>query len=131
MAGAGKKAADANAEGEKYGRRDDFGAPVDAYLAALPPDQLAIAEVLRALVREVVPDIREEIKWGMPVYTTDKMLCYFTAKAGYVRFGFYARIPFDDPEGKLSGTMPHVKLRSFAEVDRERLTLWIRAAAAA
>lgn len=125
------KAAGAAADAAKYGKRADYGAPVDAYFAKLSPEQLAIAEALRAIVREAVPTVREEIKWGMPVYSTSQLLCYFTAKPAYVRFGFYKPDGLDDPEGLLTGSMPHVKLRTLADIDTVRLGAWTRAAAAA
>lgn len=108
--------------------RADFGAPVETYLAQVPADQAALVRALHTLVMETLPNARAEIKWGMPVYSVEKLVCYVTAKQGYVRLGFYQRAAFDDPEGRLAGSMPHVKLRSVDEIDRVRFAGWIRTA---
>jgi len=41
---------------------------VDEYLAALPRDQRAALESLRAVVRAACPDVAEDIGYGMPRY---------------------------------------------------------------
>jgi uncharacterized protein YdhG (YjbR/CyaY superfamily) len=41
---------------------------VDAYLAALPADQRAALERLRARIRQVVPEAEELISYGMPAF---------------------------------------------------------------
>jgi uncharacterized protein YdhG (YjbR/CyaY superfamily) len=40
--------------------------PVDRYLAALPPDQQAALQALRALLRQLLPDHLEVISYAMP-----------------------------------------------------------------
>jgi hypothetical protein len=120
-----------NAPTKDYGRRADYGAPVDAFVASLPPDRRAIVEELRKVVRAVVPGVEEAIKWGMPVFSRGKPICYASAKREYVRFGFYAKAAYDDPDGQLSGSMPAIKIRDNAEIDRKRLTSWLRTALAA
>ena len=41
---------------------------VEAYLAALPPDQRAVLEHLRATIRAAAPDATEAIGYGMPTF---------------------------------------------------------------
>lgn len=41
---------------------------VDDYLAALPKEKRAALEKLRKIIRSVVPDAREVISYGMPVF---------------------------------------------------------------
>ena len=49
---------------------------VDVYVAALPPDQCEIAEALRGLVKAAVPNAKESIKWGQPVYEENGPFAY-------------------------------------------------------
>ena len=44
---------------------------VDDYLAALPPDQRAALEHLRATIRAAAPDATEAISYGMPAFKQD------------------------------------------------------------
>jgi uncharacterized protein YdhG (YjbR/CyaY superfamily) len=44
---------------------------VDAYLAALPPDQGALLQRLREQVGALVPDAQETISYGMPTFKLD------------------------------------------------------------
>ena len=44
---------------------------VDDYLAALPPDQRAALEHLRATIRAAAPDATEAISYAMPAFKQD------------------------------------------------------------
>ena len=44
---------------------------VDDHLAALPPDQRAALEHLRATIRAAAPDATEAISYGMPAFKQD------------------------------------------------------------
>jgi hypothetical protein len=48
---------------------------VEAFIDAQPQREVLLA--LRALVRRVAPDAREEMKWRVPFYTHYGMLCCF------------------------------------------------------
>ena len=58
-------------------------AEVDAYLAALPPDQRAALSDLRLLLRYLLPDHQETISYAMPGFRqpgrTGKMVAGFAA----------------------------------------------------
>ena len=86
-------------------------------------------EELRALVMRAAPGASESIKWGMPVFSLNGLLCYLRPTSAYVRFGFYGHaIHFDDPEGVLEGTgvaMRHVKIRSAADIRPALFTQWV------
>jgi uncharacterized protein YdhG (YjbR/CyaY superfamily) len=59
-------------------------ANVDEYLAALPADQRAALEALRALVRATDPTAVESITYGVPTYKhAKKPLIYFGAAKGH------------------------------------------------
>lgn len=44
---------------------------VDDHLGALPPDQRAALERLRATIRDAAPDATEAISYGMPTFKQD------------------------------------------------------------
>ena len=99
-------------------------ASVDAYLASIPEPVREIASELRRIVRRAAPGIAERIKWNVPVFELGAPVCYLSAHAGYVRFGFYRGAEIEDPARVLGGTgslLRHVKLPAGAPVPRQVL----------
>ncbi len=120
------------AKAAKYGKRADLGAPIDGYIAKLTGEHRAICDALLALIEAAVPTATAELKWGMPVFSTTKMVCYFRAQKEYVRFGFPASgLTLADPRGVLYGASDgkHVRLDRVADLDAKRMTSWIKAVA--
>jgi len=106
---------------------------VGAYISSLPRRQRAIAERLRAFLREAAPHARESIKWGQPVYEVNGPFAYIKAHRNYVNLGFWRGIDLVDPKGLLEGEgnkMRHVKISAPEEIDRESLLQFVRAAVA-
>jgi hypothetical protein len=97
-----------------YGQRADLGADASIYYAELDPPQRAIAKKLHALVMATVPEATCAIKWGMPVFEKNGMLCYIRARREYVTLGFYFQgTQLRDPKKLLEGSgqnMRHVKI---------------------
>jgi hypothetical protein len=126
-----KKQPRASASG--YSRRKDFGGPIESYISTLKGEQREIADRLRTIIKKAAPGAEEQLKWGMPVYSKNGLLCYFRAFANHVSFGFYDhRDVLQDPRGVLEGTGKgaHVKLRFVDDVEPARFDAWIRAVAA-
>ena len=72
------------------------------------------------------------IKWGMPMFATTGMVCYFRAQKEYVRFGFPVRgVTLADPRGVLygEGDGKHLRIDRVEEIDAKRITSWIKAVA--
>jgi hypothetical protein len=103
---------------------------VAAYTSELPPAQRAIVNGLRALVKKAVPSVMESLRWGMPVFSTGRLLCYARVRLDVVRFGFYTRIPLADPTHRLVGSPPYVDLRRKADIDARRFADWVSRVAA-
>ena len=61
-------------------------ASIDAYLAALPPDQRAALETLRGQIRALVPDAEEAISYGLPTFKLNGNLVHFGAAAKHCAF---------------------------------------------
>jgi hypothetical protein len=115
-----------------YAKRPDLGAPVDTFIQRLPDTTRPIVEELRGIVKRAAPGAEESIKWGMPVFSQNGLLCYLKPLAGAVRFGFYDQgIDLTDPDGLLTGTgerMRHVKVTRPGEIRHDLFERWVRQA---
>jgi hypothetical protein len=113
-------------------RRADLGDNADGYFTGISGPLGAIASRLRQIVKEAAPKASEAIKWGMPVYELNGMLCYIRARPSYITFGFYHQgIHLSDPDKLLEGTgenMRHVKVRSLADIKGGLFTNWVKQA---
>lgn len=86
---------------------------------------------MREVVLGVDNEIVEEFKWNQPTYERDGMICYFTAEADYLRFGFWRGTGLRDPDALLEGTgerMRHVKIHDEGDVREDLFREWIREA---
>lgn len=59
---------------------------VDAYLMSLDDDKRASLEKLRETIRTTVPLAEELMRYNMPYYEYNGMLCAFTAQKNYLSF---------------------------------------------
>ena len=116
-------------------KRADYGKEPRAWFASLDKPLTPLAQELRALVKAVVPEAIECIKWGVPVYESGGVICSLRKGKGYLALQF-GRIgtELDDPEGLLEGSgkqMRHVKIRTHADIKRHWFTAWLQQAAVA
>ncbi|MFE8599072.1 DUF1801 domain-containing protein [Archangium violaceum] len=129
-----KGAAAKKTPGRQYLRREDLGAPADAFFAQQPPERREHLEALRALVKKAAPGARESMKWGMPYYELKGGFCALYTSTTYAALSLMAPPEkLDDPEGKLEGTgktMRHLKVRSAADLDEASILRWVKAAVA-
>jgi hypothetical protein len=51
-------------------------AAVDNYILDQPEDVRLTLEIVREIILETVLDAKEQIKWGIPFYTQNGLLCY-------------------------------------------------------
>jgi hypothetical protein len=68
------------------GSRDER---VDAYIARAQPFARPILTRLRALVHEGCPTVEETMKWGLPHFQYEGMLCMMAAFKAHATFGFW------------------------------------------
>jgi len=83
---------------------------------------------IRELIFELVPDAEEAIKWGTPVYSRIKNICYMAAFNKHVTFAFYNGRMLKDPYKVLEGTgkmMKYIKLKKIDDIDQEQIKKWI------
>jgi hypothetical protein len=116
-------------------KRDDFGAPIDAYVDAVPSEQRPSFDRLRTIIEATVPDAQASLKWGTPCFSVDgKLLCAVAALTHHVVLRIWAPPDvLDDPAGRLEGSSPKyrvLKVRNVHEIDSTPVRRWLRAAVA-
>jgi hypothetical protein len=113
--------------------------PVEAFLEPYPLTMRAIAEALRSLVRQVVPDAIEAVRPGwrligykVPVGRRSVYFAYVAPEPIHVHLGFEHGIFMNDPDGRLEGAHLNLRkvrfltLRSVDEVDEEAFVALVR-----
>lgn len=108
---------------------------VDEYLNNLPDWQSYNLKIFRKLVTKVYPDIKEEIKWGVPVFLlNNKMLFAMSAFKEHTKFNFIQNGALLDDKDKLfnngfdSKKSRGIDLRDSEIIDENKLELLIRSA---
>jgi hypothetical protein len=84
--------------------RADFGKPVEPWFKKLHPEPRAIAEKLHQLVMSAEPSLRAELKWGMPCYSKNSMVCALMKAKAHVSIFFHRGKLLADPKKLLSGS---------------------------
>ena len=99
---------------------------VDDYIEKQKLPQKEICQKLRQIILETFPDIKEEMKLGVPWYE-DRY--YIVALKDHVNLGFSLEglskkeIELFEGSGK---TMKHIKLRSLNEINEEKIVKLLR-----
>jgi hypothetical protein len=103
----------------RRGQREEV-VPPEAFLASLPPPLAEIAQRLRRIVHETLPDVEERVRpgWGLIGYdlVTGRRSVYFAwiwpePADLHVHLGFVHGVLMDDPEGVLQGQGTTVNAR--------------------
>jgi hypothetical protein len=106
---------------------------VEAYIAKAPAYARPILEHLRAVIREALPDIEEQIKWGAPSFESDGMVAGMAAFKAHVRFGLWraSEVPAAATWFEISaGGQGARRIESLADLPPAKtLKTWFRAAA--
>jgi hypothetical protein len=105
---------------------------VDEFINAQPQRELLVA--LRTLVRRIVPEAREEMKWRVPFYSHHGMLCCFEMSGrDAVVMCFCWGAELEDPEGILGGEWRRTRtvvIRTLRDVRGRALADMLRRAVA-
>ncbi len=103
---------------------------VEQFLLTYPDDVQELVHKARELVKEIVPDVREQV---YEAYKTigygsgtkiDAMFCYIAPLKDRINLGFYRGVVLPDANGLLEGTgklLRHVKVRSMGELEQPAL----------
>ncbi|HZE97534.1 MAG TPA: DUF1801 domain-containing protein [Planctomycetota bacterium] len=113
--------------------RADLGKPVAPWFKKLNPEPRAIAEKLHKLVMSADPALRAELKWGMPCYSKNKMLCALMGAKGHVSIFFHHGRLLKDPKRLLAGTgktVRSLKLTSAKDIPAAAIKTFVKGAVA-
>ena len=108
---------------------DHMNKEVTMYIKAAPEDHQHIMEELRSLINKAVPGVKENFKWGRPVFSTVKDFAYLKAAKAYVTLGFFDFSKLEDRDEVLEGTgkdMRHIKIKKLSDIDKPLLTKWFK-----
>jgi hypothetical protein len=116
------------------------GIPPEALLERYAPPMRAIAERLRTLVRETLPDAIEAVRpgwgligYGVPAGKRTRYVAFVWAEPEHVHLGFEHGVLMDDPDAVLEGAgiTKRVRWLTFVPgdpIDQERIQVLIREA---
>jgi len=107
---------------------------VDAYVRTkIRPEQQDIVAMLRELMRELAPQAKEEISYGIPVWRVKRIIAVISPTKKDITFAFSRGAEFEDKYGLLQGVgkvSKHVKIKGLKDVDKEALRYYIQQALA-
>lgn len=98
--------------------RTDLGKPVDPWFKKLKPEMKAIADSLHGLILSAEPDLKPELKWGMPHYTKNSMVCALMGAKAHVSIFFHRGKLLKDPRKRLRGSGKTVRSIKFTSIDQ-------------
>jgi len=96
---------------------------IDAYIQKQPSPQKEICQELRGFILKTFPDVKEEMKWGVPAFADGKF--YIVSLKDHVNLGFSSKglsreeIALFDGGGK---TMKHIQIVDLGDIDKKRIT---------
>jgi hypothetical protein len=108
--------------GEQAGKPKRTMSKVDDYINQQPSPQKEICQRLRELILKVLPEAKEEMRWGVPVFGDGKF--YIAPLKDKVNLGFAINgltkeeIALFEGGGK---TMRHIKVFAVADIDEEKI----------
>lgn len=102
---------------------------ISRYINAATGEQKKIMELLRKIIHQAVPDVKEEFKWNRPVFRSSVDFTYFNTTKSYLTIGFFNFHALVDENKILEGSgkdMRHVKLKSVKDVNEELFADWFK-----
>ena len=100
---------------------------VDEYIEKQESPQKEICKRLREIVLKTLPNIEEEMKWGVPSYAKGKF--YIVALKDHVNLGFSMRGLSKDEQERFEGsgkTMKTIRVSSIKEINEDQLVELLR-----
>ena len=100
---------------------------ISDYIKKQEYSQKEICQKIRKLILKTLPNIKEEMKWGVPVFGGGKF--YIGAMKNQVNLGFSMNrltkkeMAFFEGGGK---TMRHIKIRTLKDIDKIRVVKLLR-----
>ncbi|MEK9968694.1 MAG: DUF1801 domain-containing protein [Ferrovibrio sp.] len=79
---------------------------IDAKIKALGDWRGEMLSSMRALIREALPDVVEEVKWrGVPVWSQDGIICTGETYKSVVKLTFVKGAKIKDPKGLFNASL--------------------------
>jgi hypothetical protein len=113
--------------------RADLGKPVDPWFQKLKPDLKAIADELHRLILAAEPTLRAEMKWGMPCYSKNGMVCALMGAKAHVSIFFHQGKHLKDPKKLLAGggkTVRSIRFTSARDIPAGAIRSFVKGAVA-
>ena len=109
--------------------------PIDARIEELGDWRGEMLARLRALIKQADPEVVEEWKWGIPVWSHDGIICTGETYKKVVKMTFAKGAFLDDPAGLFNSSLEGrvrraIDLREGEKVNEKALKTLIRAAVA-
>ena len=106
---------------------------IDARIAELGDWRGETLARIRALVKEADPDVVEEWKWAVPVWSHDGLICTGETYKSAVKLTFAKGAALDDPSGLFNSSLEGntrraIDFRQGEKIDEKALKALIRAA---
>ena len=104
---------------------------IEGYVRRLDSRDREIVRGLAALIQKAAPHASVSIKWGIPWWQLDGLLCTVYRTGDHVNFGFSRGTELADPDGLLEGDgklMRHIKLRDVKEIRKAKFTSLVKQA---
>ncbi len=95
---------------------------IDDYIQKQRSPQKEICQKLRKLILETFPNVKEEMKWGVPAFADGKF--YIVSLKEHVNLGFSSKglskeeLALFDGGGK---TMKHIEIAELEDIDKKRI----------
>jgi uncharacterized protein YdhG (YjbR/CyaY superfamily) len=100
---------------------------VEEYLRKQKSPQKQICQQLRAIILSTFPNIKEEMKWGVPSFENGNY--YIVALKDHVNLGF-SKKGLTNEEIKLfdgiASTMVHVEIKTMKDINEKRIVNLLR-----
>ena|SRR6185436_11172369 len=114
--------------------RADLGKPVEPWIQGLKPEPKAIVQPLHRLVLQAGPGLKAGLKWGMPFYSGNGMVCFIMVAKHHVNLGFVRGNDLKDPKKVLtagtSKTMRALRLTSSQDLQPAVVKSFVKQAVA-
>ncbi len=97
----------------------DVSKQIDAMIAGVDDWRGDLLVRLRKLINAASPELTEEWKWGVPVWTAGGLVCAISAFKDHVKMNFFKGVKLPDPQGLINAGLESKDHRSidFAEGD--------------
>ena len=109
--------------------KGDGGAPVRAYIAAMPGWKRDVGRRLDALIARAVPGVHKAVKWNSPFYGLEGKgwLVSFHCFTKYVKVTFFngASLRPAPPGGSKHKDVRYLDIREDDALDEAQLTAWM------